>query len=775
MTGSRSSSDLRLAIAADESHDRARQPVNAFRVTPLLSFENLALRRPRNVDVPRLGRDAIAGAISAVVQIAYCISFAALIFTGDLAGGFSLGLAGLIMGTVVTCVVIALTSTFSPVVGGPDSPAVAVMSVLASSIAAALAAKGANNDAIILNVLVALSVSTLLTGILLYGTGALKLGQWLRFIPYPVIGGFLAGSGLLLITGGMEVVTQTNLTLSPSSWEPLYSSLYVPQFFVGALFAISIPLVGRWVPSFLALPVAFGVFLLILDLVLFNFVQDGTVRSAWFMPSLGHLALWSPIAAVLRHGVDWGVILQSSGDIGSFCGVMAIALLLDVSSLEVARQKSGDLDQEFRSNGLANLLAAVFGGFGGSLSMNGCLLLDESGATTKWSGAIVGIVCAVILFSGIDVGTIVPKAILGGMLAYLGVVLLAELAASPAQRSSWVDWALALAIMLVIANVGYFMGVMLGVVASCLMFALSYSRIGVIRRHLTRQQFSSNVERSPEQSRLLREEGKRVHVFWLSGFIFFGSSNGLFERIKRVIEGQLEKPVGFVVLDFGAVPGLDTSAVLSLVKLRNYCEEHDVRLGFSGLNEVMQAGFEKAGFFGSTRPHQVFGSRNEAVEWCEDMLLMNHEVGDASTHTFESWLHAEFGGQIDFARIASYMERRELDKGEYIFRQGEPADSVVLQASGCVAITIIDEHGRPIRLRRMVGHTVVGEMGFYRGVPRTAHVIAEGPTVIYRLTRAAFEKMQVEDPAAAGAFNQLIIRLLSDRLEFANREISALL
>ena len=91
----------------------------------MLSFENLALRRPRNVDVPRLGRDAIAGAISAVVQIAYCISFAALIFTGDLAGGFSLGLAGLIMGTVVTCVVIALTSTFSPVVGGPDSRATA--------------------------------------------------------------------------------------------------------------------------------------------------------------------------------------------------------------------------------------------------------------------------------------------------------------------------------------------------------------------------------------------------------------------------------------------------------------------------------------------------------------------------------------------------------------------------------------------------------------------------------------------------------------------------
>jgi SulP family sulfate permease len=328
---------------------------------------------------------------------------------------------------------------------------------------------------------------------------------------------------------------------------------------------------------------------------------------------------------------------------------------------------------------------------------------------------------------------------------------------------------------LVIINFGYFMGVVLGVIGACLMFALSYSRIGVIRRHLTRQEFSSNVERSPEQSALLSEEGKRVHVFWLSGFIFFGSSNGLFERIKQAIESQRDKPVAYVVLDFSGVPGFDTSAVLSLIKLRNYCEEHDVTLGFSGLNESMRASFERADFFGAERPHQVFASRNEAIEWCEDMLLMFHEVGEASTHSFETWLESEFGGTVDFERIASYMEREVLNNGEFLFHQGEPADSVVLQASGCVAITIIDEHGRPIRLRRMVGHTVIGEMGYYRSVPRTASVVAEQPTVIYRLTRTAFDRMQEEDPAAAVALHKLIIRLLSNRLEFANREISALL
>jgi len=739
---------------------------------PLLA--NLALKRPQNFEASTLGRDALAGTISAIVNIAYCISFSALIFQGSIAAGFPLGLAALIMGTVVTGVVVALTTTLVPADAGPDTPAVAVMSVLAATVAAGLAAKGADSETMVINVLVAISVSTFLTGALLFGVGGLKLGQWLRFVPYPVIGGFLAASGCLLITGGIEVVIGSNLTLAPSSWAAIADISYAPQIGVGLAFALFIVLLKRWMDDYLTLPVAFITFLVVMDIILFSFVEEGT-RSLWFLQAVGALQLWWPLEAIVSHDIDWGVMARSSAEIGAVCGVTAISMLLDVSSLEVARQKSADLDKEFRTNGLANVLASVLGGVAGNLSLNNSLLLQQAGAVTRLSGVSVAIVCGLVLFAGADIGSIVPKAILGGMLGYLGVMILMEaLVRSPAQRSG-TDLGLAIAIALVILYFGYLVGVVLGVIGACLLFALSYSRIGVIRRHLTRYELSSNVERSPEQTRLLHEEGKRVHVFWLSGFIFFGSSNGLFERIKRVIEGQTERPVGYIVLDFSGVQGLDTSAVLSLVKLRNYCEEQDVTLAFSGLSDAMRAGFDSAGFFGAARPHQAFGSRNEAVEWCEDMVLLYHEVGDASAHNFETWLHNEFGGQIDFERIAPFMERQELDSGAFLFKQGEPSDSVVFQASGCVAITITDEHGRSIRLRRMIGHTVVGEMGFYRKVPRTANVVAEAPTVVYRLTQEAFDRMQEKDSAAAAALHKLIIRLLSDRLEFANREISALL
>src|SRR5262245_66653207 len=97
-----------------------------------------------------------------------------------------------------------------------------------------------------------------------------------------------------------------------------------------------------------------------------------------------------------------------------------------------------------------------------------------------------------ILFSGVDICNVVPKAILGGMLAYLGAVIIVELLSTPAQ-SSWMEWALTVVMTVVIINFGYFMGVLTGVIGACLIVALSYSRIGVISPDATRPQLLSNV------------------------------------------------------------------------------------------------------------------------------------------------------------------------------------------------------------------------------------------------------------------------------------------
>jgi SulP family sulfate permease len=724
-----------------------------------------------------LFRDCLSGLVFALVIVTYCISFSALIFQGDLAGGLTLGLSTLLTGTVITCLIVALTSTLSPAGAGPDTPAVAVMSVLATAIATHAASTGMSAELATIHVLIAISVSTLLTGILLFALGSLRLGVWLRFVPYPVIGGFLAASGWLLVTGGIEVMTGVAPQLSTQSISSIFAVEHLPQFLIGMSFAVGVFYIRRKVfDSFLTLPVAFFslVILVNLGLLVFGVSEQFGGRSAWYLQGMSGVNFWMPIHAVIEHDIEWSLLAFSAAEIGAVCGVTAISVLLDVSSLEVARQQSADLDKELRYNGVANIVAGLAGGAAGNLSLSGSILIQEAGAVSRFSGVAAAGFCAIVLFFGADVATFVPTPLLGGLLAYLGLVVLAEaLIRSPAQRSL-TEFLLAGAIMAVIVYSGYLLGVVLGIIGACLLFAISYSRIGVVRRHLTRLDFASNVERSPDETALLKEHGAQIHVLWLSGFIFFGSSNGLFEFVKRTMDEQESPKVRFLVLDFSAVPGLDTSAVLSLVKLKNYCDERAANIAFAGLNEQLQNVFTAAGIVTEGGPHRAFPDRNEAMEWCENVLLSGHESAEATEATFEQWLENVFGGEVEPSRLMSYFDRRTFKKGQVVLKQGGQSNSVDLLATGSIAITITDEKGHSTRLRRMAAQTVIGEMGFFRKVPRAAAVIAEQPTVIYRLTRKGFERMQAEDPKAAAAFYRLIVSVLSDRLEFANREISAL-
>ena len=722
-------------------------------------------------------RDCLSGFVFSLVIITYCISFSALIFQGDLVDGLTLGLSALLIGTVVTCLIITLTSSLVPTGSGPDTPAVAVMSVLAATIAARLAPTGMSTELIVVHVLMAVSLSTLMTGLLLFALGAFKLGTWLRFVPYPVIGGFLAASGWLLVTGGVEVMTGVSPELSFSSLRSLVSPDILPQILVGLTFAISIFTMRRIVDSFLTLPLAFFASVILVDLVLlwFGLVENFGGRSAWYLQGGQGMDLWVPVRAAFEYDVQWGVILYNAAEIGAVMGVTAISVLLDVSSLEVARQQSANLDTELKSNGWANIVAGLAGGAGGNISLSGSILIQEAGAVTRLSGVAASVFCAAVLLIGTNIVNYVPTPLLGGLLAYLGFVVLSEaLVRSPAQRSL-TEFLLAGAIMAVIVYSGYLFGVMIGIVGACLLFAISYSRIGVVRRHLTRLNFSSNVERSPHEVSLLREHGAQIHILWISGFIFFGSSNGLFEFIRRTMDEQDDPKLRYLVLDFSSVPGLDTSAVLSLVKLRNYCDERAAHIAFAGLNEQLHASFSDAGVFTGNGPHRAFPDRNEALEWCEGLLLDAYEIDAATEADFEPWLEGVFGGNLDPARLMSYFDRRQFKEGQVVLKQGGRANSVDLLATGSIAITLTDDEGNTTRLRRMAAQTVIGEMGFFRKAPRAAAVIAEQPSIVYRLTRKNFDRMQAEDPETAAAFYRLIVRILSDRLEFANREITALI
>jgi len=157
-------------------------------------------------------RDLLAGAICSILSVAYCLSYAALIFSGPLKQWLSYGVAVTFLSAAIAAAVVALRSSLPFAIAGPDTSTSAVTATLASAMAAQLMAGGNTN--LLPPVLIVIALATAATGIVLYFLGLSRTGRAIRFIPYPVIGGFLGATGWLMILGAIQVITDQRLTLA---------------------------------------------------------------------------------------------------------------------------------------------------------------------------------------------------------------------------------------------------------------------------------------------------------------------------------------------------------------------------------------------------------------------------------------------------------------------------------------------------------------------------------------------------------------------------------
>src|SRR6516162_4587170 len=144
--------------------------------------------------------DLFGGAISGVVSVVYCVSYAAFIFSGPLAPSLGYGIAAIFISTTISASVVALRSSVPFTIAGPDSPTSVVTATLVAAFVAWLAANGAT-DHVLEPTLLLMALSSMLVGILLCGLGLAKAGRAIRFVPYPVIGGFLGATGWLMVSG----------------------------------------------------------------------------------------------------------------------------------------------------------------------------------------------------------------------------------------------------------------------------------------------------------------------------------------------------------------------------------------------------------------------------------------------------------------------------------------------------------------------------------------------------------------------------------------------
>jgi len=323
----------------------------------------------------------------------------------------------------------------------------------------------------------------------------------------------------------------------------------------------------------------------------------------------------------------WSTVVHLIPELFAVLVVAPISLVTKVSSIEVSREVSGDLDRELRAHGIGSLIAALFGGITGGVQPGTSRLLEHAGGATRMSGVACAAIMGIVAIAHFDLPSLVPVNLVGGLVFLLGYNFISDALRKPYAQRAWLDLALIVAITVVCLRYGYLVGALAGMVCACIVFVISYARLGVIRRHATRAKIVSHVDRSSEASEYLRQSGDTIQLYWLSGYIFFGSSEGIFERIGADIEAISPQQVAYVILDFALVSGADTSAMVSLGKLRKFCRNKGAVLVCCSLSAANRAALERGGFLDRKNAQQIFPDLNSALAWCEDQVLAKAKVG----------------------------------------------------------------------------------------------------------------------------------------------------
>jgi sulfate permease, SulP family len=704
-----------------------------------------------------------AGLVIGAVETVLAVGFASMVFGGNLRhsniGGYGLYLAG----AAIALAVFAWTAGSRGVIGSLQGASAAALVTVTFKVA--LSTFGSPYRSF-LTAVVATLVITVVTGLVLLLLGRFRLGHLIRFVPYPVIGGLLAGTGWLLLRAGVGVTVGQRLNISTLGefGKSFQLERWIPAVAFGALMLVATRVVKR--PMVIPVVLGAGLVLFVVGMLVTHSSIDEVRTGMWLVGPFDANRLVEPWTYRALARADWGALLEQSALIATAVLVAVIACLHDITGTELLLERGLDASREQRAAGVSNLVSAPFG----AIPSHHSLPLTSLARSMQGGGAReVGLVAALVpaaaaLFGGQVVGWI-PRFLVAGMLVFLGLTFIVDWLVDARRRLQLGEYAVVVAILGAIAFRGYLSGMKVGLVASVILFAFNYSRVELVRQVEFGSTYRSNVDRPPAERQALRELADRVLILRVNGFVFFGMATGLVERIRKRVEAGSPR---FLIVDLRRATGMDSSAVMAIRKVAGLAEATGFELVFTGGPKAVLAKLRHGGIEPSDWVVRFDPDLDHALQRAEDGLLHDEVRPGVAEPEADG-----FGGMP--VRLMTYLERTEVAPGAVLLRQGDPSDDLYVLESGRLSVEMTTADGVRMRLRSVNPGVVVGEVAMYLGATRSADVLAETPSVVFRLSRDAIDRMEASEPDLAAQVHRWLAGTLADRLSDATRAYDALL
>lgn len=710
----------------------------------------------RRVLPGRAGFVSLAGILVAgLMQVFRVASLAALVYA---VGGPELradGLALALIGTAVASIWIALRSSVPGAHASAQSVSVAVTVVAVSGAASAV-----RPDALNGTVLAVVAASGVVTGLVLLVLGLTGAARLVRYLPHPVIGGVLAASGWVLVDSAVAMMSR-GVAGGPFTAEAVLH--WLPGIAIGVWLFVFAQAVRHPLVVPLTLVASIALFFGVARLNGYSLAR--LFEEGWLFGPLPNGALWRlpPVAQWLE--ADLGVVIAQAPAYATVALVTALTALLFTSGMELDRDVDADAGRELRETGIANLLGATFAGLTATVSPTGSRLAAAMRTRRRVDAAVTPLLTIVVLALGARVIGIVPLPVLGGLLVYLGAAYLSEWLVTGWRRLSLLDMGVVIVIVVTVAVFGLLEGVAVGLVVTVAMFVVAAARTDVVAAARSGRDLRSRVTRSAAARDRLWDEGERTAVFHLEGTVFFGTADRLVARAKERLSNE---PVPrYVVLDVKDAATFDATGAFAVMRIARAAARVGAEVVVAGGGPPLQRTLRKAGADATFAP-----DLDRALERCEDGLLAEADLL-SDRPTFDDVVDEIPGGEPTWRSMRPWFEEVRLGAGETLVRQGEPAECFWILAEGRVSAVLERNDGSRLRLETLVPGQVLGELGFVDPAPRSADLLADEPSRLYRMDRASWGALAEQRPDAAIALRDLLLRLAAGRVRHLSSALAA--
>ncbi len=374
-----------------------------------------------------------------------------------------------------------------------------------------------------------LFAAVVLTGAIQIGAGVLRLGKYIRMVPYPVMLGFVNGLAIVIFLAQLQHFQVGNVD-GDTQW------LSGPALWILLGLITLTMLIIHWLPKLTgAFPAALAAILVVTLLVVFFDIPTNTVGDLASikggLPTF-HLPVVPFSWETLKIILPYSFILAAVGLIES---LLTLSLIDDVTNTR------GRGNRECVGQGIANSVTGFFGGMGGCAMIGQSMINVNSGGRQRLSGVAAALFLLAFILFAHDLIELIPMAALIGVMF---MVVFATFEWSSLRIMGKIPLTDAFVLILVSAvtvMTDLAIAVVVGVIVSALAFAWEHAK------HINAKSYDD-------------EEGTRVYE--LNGPLFFGSVKNFLELFdpatdpdEVIIEFQNSR-----VVDHSAIEAIDNLA-----------------------------------------------------------------------------------------------------------------------------------------------------------------------------------------------------------------------